>query len=311
MTRTPAGTTKSRLFGRNDYLAPLSVPTGQKPVDIMNTIWRKNDSFMDISTYTPGTAIAIISAMVFLSAMIAYLSNDIISLWLGFAIVSVPTIILLNDLNTPTPLPIRFNRQRREVCVPLKTGAHWIVPWETVTAIAVEQKTVGLGGGSSVGMLFIGFDNPDPEAPYSERAFSIGIACGGGESAMAQWECVRSYMEIGPDAVADNTARFNRTKGILATYIEGIKEAATQKGWFLALLWDGFFSLFVFNCLLIDVFERKKLLPLPDFTDPTIIEWSSPLPPEQWAKRSPELEAAIFVREAELANGKQPRPTST
>ena len=32
-----------------------------------------------------------------------------------------------------------------------------------------------------------------------------------------------------------------------------------------------------------------------------IIEWSKPLPPEQWAKRSPELEHAIAKREAELA----------
>jgi hypothetical protein len=37
-------------------------------------------------------------------------------------------------------------------------------------------------------------------------------------------------------------------------------------------------------------------LPYPDIT-----EWSKPLPPEQWTKRSPELEAAIAQREAELA----------
>ncbi|MFJ7885063.1 hypothetical protein ACIQYF_16540 [Pseudomonas sp. NPDC096917] len=33
----------------------------------------------------------------------------------------------------------------------------------------------------------------------------------------------------------------------------------------------------------------------------SFIEWSKPLPPEQWAKRSPELELAIAAREAELA----------
>ncbi|MEG0635970.1 MAG: hypothetical protein RR517_25980 [Pseudomonas sp.] len=300
-----------RFFGHKNHLAPLPLATGEKPKDILNSIWRKNNTFLDISNYSPGSAIGLVSAMVFMFILLAIIFNDKNALWLGVAILLVPTTMLISGLCEPPPLPIRFNRQRREVCVPLKTGAHWIVPWETVSAIAVEQKTVGLGGGSSMGMLFIGFDNPDPEAPYSERALSIGIACGGGESAMAQWECVRSYMEIGPDAVADNTARFNRTKGILATYVENIKEAATRKGWFLALLWEGFCGLFVFNCLLIDLFERKKLLPLPDFTDPAIIEWSAPLPTEQWAKRSPELEAAILEREAELANGKQPRPPST
>lgn len=29
-------------------------------------------------------------------------------------------------------------------------------------------------------------------------------------------------------------------------------------------------------------------------------EWSQPLPPEQWLKRSPELERVIAEREAEL-----------
>ena len=46
---------------------------------------------------------------------------------------------------------------------------------------------------------------------------------------------------------------------------------------------------------------RKKLAVLPDLTTPEAIEWSKPLPPEQWAKRSPELAQAIAKREAELA----------
>ena len=53
--------------------------------------------------------------------------------------------------------------------------------------------------------------------------------------------------------------------------------------------------------LLVEVLERLKLNPPPDLTYPDIIEWSKPLPPEQWAKRSPELELAIAQREAELA----------
>jgi hypothetical protein len=44
-----------------------------------------------------------------------------------------------------------------------------------------------------------------------------------------------------------------------------------------------------------------KLSHPPDLPYPDIIEWSKPLPPEQWAKRSPELESAIAKREAELA----------
>ena len=47
--------------------------------------------------------------------------------------------------------------------------------------------------------------------------------------------------------------------------------------------------------------QMWKLSPPPTLDHPDIIEWSKPLPPEQWAKRSPELELAIARREAELA----------
>jgi hypothetical protein len=47
--------------------------------------------------------------------------------------------------------------------------------------------------------------------------------------------------------------------------------------------------------------QDLKLSHPPDLPYPDIIEWSKPLPPEQWARRSPELEVAIGQREAELA----------
>jgi hypothetical protein len=46
----PAGTTKKRLLSRNDYLAPLPIPTGRKPSDVLNVIWRKNDVFWILAT---------------------------------------------------------------------------------------------------------------------------------------------------------------------------------------------------------------------------------------------------------------------
>ncbi|KAA0945981.1 hypothetical protein FQ182_14910 [Pseudomonas sp. ANT_H4] len=52
MSTPPAGTTKKRLFSRNDYLAPLPIPTGEKPSDVLNTIWRKNEVFLDIGNYS-------------------------------------------------------------------------------------------------------------------------------------------------------------------------------------------------------------------------------------------------------------------
>ncbi|MEG1962566.1 MAG: hypothetical protein RR222_22005 [Pseudomonas sp.] len=300
MSTPPAGTTKKRLFSRNDYLAPLPIPTGRKPSDVLNTIWRKNDVFLDIGNYSIGSAVMIIWPTAIQFAVIYYITSNLLILGGGLIIVGIPIFYVILGLFREVPLPVRFNRQRREVCVPQADGEYWIVPWESVTAAATQHSSVSQGGRATMGMLFIGFENPDPHAKEDNKHYSLGFGCGGGTTAMALWECMRSYMEIGPEAVEDQTARFDRSKGIWATYLEDLIKAAKLRGWFVTVLWEGFCGIFIFNTLLIDVLERWKLNPPPDLTYPAIIEWSKPLPPEQWAKRSPELEAAIAQREAEL-----------
>ena len=295
------------LFSKEDYLSPLPVPTGENPTDSMNIIWRKNDVFLDIGNYTIGAGIMVWWPLVILFLSLAYYFSNILpalstSILVGGAIITgIPGLMLLHTLSKPTPLPIRFNRQRREVCVPREDGKYWIVPWEKVEAAATQQSSISQTGRNTQGLLIIGFKKPDCRADEDNRHYFWSFNCGGGKTAMALWECMRSYMEVGPHVVTDNTVRFYSTKGILASFLDNIIKTAEQKGWLMALLWDGFFGLVIFNVLLIDFLERKKLSPPPDLTHPNIIEWSKPLPPEQWAKRSPELEAAITQREAELA----------
>ena len=301
MSTPPAGATKKRLFSRNDYLAPLPIPTGEKPSDVLNTIWRKNEVFLDIGNYSIGSAVMVIWLMGMLFALMYYITPDPLMLAGGIIIVGIPICFVVLGLFREVPLPVRFNRQRREVCVPLKDGEYWIVPWESVTAAATQHSSVSQAGKTTMGLLVIGFESPDPQAKDDNKHFSLGFNCGGGTTAMALWECIRSYMEIGPDAVDDLTARFDRSKGIWATYLDDLVKAAKLRGWLVTALWEGFCGIFIFNTLLIDVLERWKLNPPPGLTYPAIIEWSKPLPPEQWAKRSPELEAAIAKREAELA----------
>ena len=303
----PVPRTRKRLFSRDDYLAPPAVPTGQPPRDVLNTIWRKNEVFIDIGDYSIGSAVMVIWPSLMLYLLLAYFTRNSLPEFSNFMliggsiIVGIPILLVLYGLTQPVPPPMRFNRQRREVCVTLRDGRRWIVPWEQVSAEAAAVDMVGRHGKITQGLLVIGFTNPDPEAPEADKHFSIGFSCGGGTTAMRLWECMRSYMEVGPEAVSDNTYRLDRGKGIWATYIDDIIEAAERKGWFLALLWEGFCGLIVFNTLLIDLIERKKFSPPPDLTNPAIIEWSKPLPPEQWARRSPELEQAIAEREVELA----------
>ncbi|ATR85598.1 hypothetical protein CYD26_21680 [Pseudomonas sp. FFUP_PS_473] len=300
MSRPAAGTTQKRLFSQRDYLAPLPIPTGEPPADVLNTIWRKNEVFLDIGSYSIGSGVMVIWPLAMMFLIMGYYSWDD-DLWYIFAIgagliVGVPSFILIQSLFRPVPLPLRFNRQRREVCVPREDGEYWIVPWESVTAAAVQHSTVSQGGRMEMGLLFIGFDNPDPNAQEGNQHFSLGFNCGGGTTAMALWECMRSYMEVGPQAVPDSRVGeipYEKTQiGSIVTSL--------RKGDVFDVL-HGIFFITVFGTWLAEKAQNLKLSAPPDLPYPEISEWSKPLPPEQWAKRSPELEAAIAEREAELA----------
>ncbi|MEJ6819118.1 DUF6708 domain-containing protein [Pseudomonas sp. LF-5] len=300
MSTPLAGTTEKKMFSRNDYLAPLPIPTGRKSSDVLNIIWRKNEVFLDIGNYSIGSAVMVLwpSLMVFVFMGVITPAPGLI--WIAaLLIIGIPSIFVIQGLFREVPLPIRFNRQRREVCVPRDNGEYWIVPWETVTAAATQQSSVSQAGKAAMGLLVIGFENPDPQATEDNKHFSLGFNCGGGTTAMALWECMRSYMEIGPDAAPDAVALNSGAN--LRYYIDYMRDKASERGWFLTLLWEGVFGVFIFNAPLATYLQRRKLYPPPDLPYPDIIEWSKPLPADDWAKRSAELEEAIAKREAELA----------
>ena len=296
MSTPPAGTTKKRIFSRDDYLAPLPIPTGENPEDVLNTIWRKSEVFIDIGNYSIGSAVMTMWPMVMLFLGLSYALNDLDILILGVLIMVIPIFFLIQGLFREVPLPVRFNRQRREVCVPREDGNYWIVPWESVTAAATQHSSTSQAGKNTMGLLIIGFENPDPLAKEDNKHFWFGFNCGGGTTAMALWVCTRSYMEIGPDAVPDSRvgiAPYEKTQiGSIITDL--------RKGNLLGVLW-GIFCITILGTYLAEKLQNLKLSYPPDLTHPDIIEWSKPLPPEQWAKRSPELEHAIAKREAELA----------
>ena len=314
MSRYEAGISQKGMFSQQDYLAPLPIPTGKKPVDMLNIIWRKNDVFLDVGNFNVGGAVMVIWFMSLIFLVMGYYSRHddlfyVFVLEVG-VIIGIPTLVFIYNLIKPTPLPIRFNRQRREVCVPREEGEYWIVPWESVTAAASQHSSVSQAGRNTMGLLFISFDNPDPDANEDNKHFFWGFNCGGNEAAMALWECMRSYMEIGPQALPQGND------------FEGGKSSLKQRGIIWGTCFDYahsfwlhvraaemgqaaslIFGIFVFGSPIIYILHYLKLSPPPDLTHPDIIEWSKPLPPEQWAQRSPELEAAITRREAELAAG--------
>ncbi|WP_025110182.1 DUF6708 domain-containing protein [Pseudomonas sp. H1h] len=314
MSTPPAGTTEKRMFSRNDYLAPLPVPTSEKPCDVLSIIWRKNEVFLDIGNYSIGSAVMVLWPGVMLFLAMAYGFRNIAPDLSAFALIGggiitgVPALFLIQGLFREVPLPIRFNRQRREVCVPRDNGEYWIVPWETVTAAATQQSSVSQAGKATMGLLVVGFENPDPHASEDNKHFSLGFNCGGGTTAMALWECMRSYMEVGPQVLPEtNDFEGGREKlrgrsvfwGICCEYVDGIRhhlvaQEVGKAAWLVI-------GAVLFGAPLAMMLQTWKLSPPPDLPHPDILEWSKPIPPEHWAKRSPELELAIARREAELA----------
>ncbi|KAE9645591.1 hypothetical protein EJA70_10455, partial [Pseudomonas sp. PB103] len=279
MNTPPAGTTKNRLFSRNDYLAPLPLPTGEKPSDVLNTIWRKNEVFLDIGNYSVGSAVMVMwtGMMVFLAMSFftrnlnSDFSQDI--LYLGAAIMAIPIWILIQSLLRDVPSPVRFNRQRREVCVPRENGEYWLVPWESVTAAATQHSSVSQAGKATMGLLIIGFENPDLQAKEDNKHFSFGFNCGGGSTAMALWECTRSYMEVEPDAVPNSRVGFTPYE---KTQI-GSLMIDLRKGDLIGVIW-GVFCITILGTYFAEKLQNLKLSSPPDLLYPDIIEWSKPLP---------------------------------
>ena len=314
-----AGDKKSVLgLATEKFLAPLPLPTGRKPNNTMGMVWRINDTYMDVSDCTPSSVVATVHFVLIITiAIIFWVEDDFDFLfhWMGILMVLgfviTPMIVIAVSVYAKPREPIRFNRQRREVCVPaLKGGDYWYVPWETVKASAEGFNMVSQGGVNRNGSLIIGFPNPNfkGEVKLESNGFSHNEDAERGlffpnvvpEVGAGMWELIRTYMEEGPDKIKVDTDIFEvRKEGIIASYITDFKETVSKRGWFIALLWDGIFGLILVNTLLVDYINRKHLTPPPDLIGDEVEKWSQSIPPEQWAKRSPELEQALREYEAQ------------
>ena len=313
-----AGDKKSVLgLATEKFLAPLPLPTGRKPNNTMGMVWRINDTYMDVSDCTPSSVVATVHFVLIITiAIIFWVEDDFDFLfhWMGILMVLgfviTPMIVIAVSVYAKPREPIRFNRQRREVCVPaLKGGDYWYVPWETVKASAEGFNMVSQGGVNRNGSLIIGFPNPNfkGEVKLESNGFSYNENAERGlffpnvvpEVGAGMWELIRTYMEEGPDKIKVDTELFKvRKDRISEQYIEAVQNAISKRGLKKGLLWEGFCGLFLFNLPLVYYIQRKHLNPPPDLIGDAVEAWSQPLPQEQWAKRSPELEQALQEYEA-------------
>jgi hypothetical protein len=307
---TNAGETRQGLLWKQEHLAPLPIPTGQPAKDLLNLIWRKNDVYLDIGSFAMGGGwltlhlLSVIAAPVLLWAILydEFPFNLIVIGPLGM-LMGFLWIPFIRTWRKPLNPPLRFNRQRREVCVTRPDGSFWFVPWERVHAVTPSATQLGPYGAGTSGALILWlpleYQEHEPYHPDKE-GWVMMTSPGSGTSAMAQWECIRSFMELGPQAVPGPTVVHNADMTLWQSYVHDYRKAVAERGALLTFLWEGLGQI-VFNDILLEYLLRKKLAHLPDLTAPEAVEWSKPLPQEQWAKRSAELERAIAEREAELA----------
>ena len=304
-----AGDEKTGLLWKQEHLSPLPIPTGQPASDVLGMIWRKNDIYLDIGSlslsggwvtlysmsliFAGGILLALFQGIFLAAILIGLISGVMMGfLWKGY----------IKAYRRPLMPPLRFHRQRREVRIVTPEGEEWTVPWERVHAIAPSATMIGQFGAAKMGGLLLWFPYKhqiDEPFHMNKEGWAIMVSPGPGIAAMRQWECIRSFMEVGPEAVPEPSPVHNGHMGIWESFMYDMREGIRTNGWLRTFIEIGLFSFF-FNVFVLDYLTRKKFAVIPDLTSPESIAWSQPLPPEQWAKRSPELEAAVVEREKDL-----------
>ena len=307
MTHASEGNTG--LLWRQEHLSPLPIPTGEAASDVLGMIWRKNDIYMDIGSVSLSAGwVTLYSMTLIIICTVIYSIAQ--GLYIAALMISMGSTVLMGFLwngylkayRRPLMPPLRFHRQRREVRIVTPEGAEWTVPWERVHAIAPSATMIGQFGAARMGGLLLWLpykDQIDEPFHMNKEGWAIMVSPGPGIAAMRQWECIRSFMEVGPEAVPEPSPVHNGHMGIWESFMHDMREGIRTKGWLRTLIEIGLFSFF-FNVFVLDYLTRKKFAVIPDLTSPESIAWSQALPPEQWAKRSPELEAAVVEREKDL-----------
>src|SRR5690606_31674167 len=296
------------LLWRQEHLSPLPIPTGESASDVLGMIWRKNAVYLDVGSISlaGGWVVCYLGTLIWGSSILYMLVHKI---YLGAILFAIGALAMVGFLwkgyikayRRPLMPPLRFHRQRREVRIVTPEGEEWTVPWERVHAIAPSATMIGQFGATRMGGLLLWFPYKhqiDEPFHMNKEGWTIMVSPGPGIAAMRQWECIRSFMEIGPEAVPEPTDV--RDKSLRDIFVEEFHKARQHHGLLLTLLWDVGIGQILFNPMGYHWLHKKKFAVIPDLTSPESIAWSQPLPPEQWAKRSPELEAAIAEREKDL-----------
>ncbi len=324
--------------GQVSYLAPLPLPTGQPAQDYAHAVGEVNDTYLDFGVGLPPvfgwqlTLGGAFTGWIMVAFLYPILGASLIRLvggtterayealvgmfeltiWIGsivalFTLALGIAIWLRKHLQYRKVIPARFNRQRREIYIVPKGHTEPIfVPWESLSAWVIQAQGATQYGIQRQYAMGVGFHHAD-----SGQDFSLEFPCAGLPLAIANWEAIRAYMEHqvhslkaiqdpldlqGPDDPPHEGLHtfHNARERMRRRYREGEVGGFYVFGWYLyhvMTLWTLPFRLTEWEVARVKRMHRQDI---PE----AMRAWSQPLPPEQWAKPSEELQRQSHQVEA-------------
>ncbi|WP_426143915.1 hypothetical protein [Pseudomonas sp. DWP3-1-2] len=325
-----AGMVEQFPTGQTVYLAPLPLPTDLPPQDYGHAVGEVNDTYLDFGVGLPAVfgwqmtlglpfwviwflggfapvlvwLLSISNGHDFTQAMKFALDFMFYGLEFGAWGSLVPLTIFLSITfhhlaKYKKVVPTRFNRQRREVCfVPRGHTEPIFVPWESLSAWVVQARSVTQYGMDIQYAMGVGFYHP----PHDEH-YSLEFFCSGFDLAVCNWEAIRAYMEYEVHSLKDIQDPLDLQnpgdpphEGLHTFYNarERMRRRRRDRevGFFYPFWWYLYHVLTLWTLPNhLTEWEIRRIKSIGRAVVPEAMQrWSAPLPPEQWAKPSAELQ---------------------
>ncbi len=304
------------IFGAEEvmFLSPLPVSIGCQSLDLEEDMVTMNDTYLDVgrapcveasdTQWVIGAIVYALIMVVGLAPIVAalmvthgrygrtflaeYLTimNAGIFLW-GFFVVlglgfGVYKVLRITFAKTSSP-PLRFNRQRREICYfPDGGDKPSFQKWEDTVAWISGQTVDTAFGSLEVYIFGIAIHDMDAKKVHTRTLLPASLS-----QSMNKWEAIWVYMEKGPEFFPDvelcegpHTFEQHRNQ-LWLTYKKGGVSMLYVLRWYFYRFCTGWSVPY----LIAELSHRYSMKAMPE----CVADWSKPLPPEQWAKPSEEL----------------------
>jgi hypothetical protein len=326
--RPASGETRSFATGEAVFFSPLPVPTGSTPMDLGGSFIEVNETYLDVGSSNFGKAFQaramiglcmgfIIACLLVLPTIMGFStfnnpfgrdfswyfseffeSGLYISGWGGTAFAALGLYVVISTTRKKSQTrPIRFNRQRREVCFFADGSDEPVIqPWEgMVSWLSVSTGVTGVGVMSTYtfGMAF------DELKADTVHFINQGVMTP--THGLGKWEAIRVYMEKGPQycpnkAPYEGRHTFDQQRANMHEEYQHNERSALSVGWWY---FSHAITLWRFPYWVAEWDHRFSMKSLPA----SIAEWSKPLPSEQWAKPSAALKEQTMKIEKAFTQG--------